>query len=156
MCLLWSTNWVFISQKTTFFIVTAVNTRCLSRWTGTPSCESQCYVANTVSVFPKRALATWQSSPGVCLTVVTAHCSVSCCFLGPLPAVKLAGAWLGSRCHWAYNLERCCCLQCCNSLSSVFMASRLRGRHPRNRGSTPSRRKKLFTCSQRAGLENWD
>jgi hypothetical protein len=24
MCLLWSTNWVFISQKTTFFIVTAV------------------------------------------------------------------------------------------------------------------------------------
>jgi hypothetical protein len=26
MCLLWSTNWVFISQKTTFFIVTAVKT----------------------------------------------------------------------------------------------------------------------------------
>jgi hypothetical protein len=24
MCLLWSTNWVFISQETTFFIVTAV------------------------------------------------------------------------------------------------------------------------------------
>jgi hypothetical protein len=26
MCLLWGTNWVFISQKTTFFIVTAVKT----------------------------------------------------------------------------------------------------------------------------------
>jgi hypothetical protein len=26
MCLLWSTNWVFISQKTIFFIVTAGNT----------------------------------------------------------------------------------------------------------------------------------
>jgi hypothetical protein len=26
MCLLWSTNWFFISQKTTFFIVTAVKT----------------------------------------------------------------------------------------------------------------------------------
>jgi hypothetical protein len=26
MCFLWCTNWVFISQKTAFFIVTAVNT----------------------------------------------------------------------------------------------------------------------------------
>jgi hypothetical protein len=26
MCLLWSTNWGFISQKTTFFIVTTVKT----------------------------------------------------------------------------------------------------------------------------------
>jgi hypothetical protein len=31
MCLLWDTNWVFISQKTTFFIVTAVETSNLTQ-----------------------------------------------------------------------------------------------------------------------------
>jgi hypothetical protein len=32
MCLLWCTNWVFISQKTAFFIVIAVKTSNLTRW----------------------------------------------------------------------------------------------------------------------------
>jgi hypothetical protein len=33
MCFLRNTNWVFISQKTTFFIVTAVKTSDLARQT---------------------------------------------------------------------------------------------------------------------------
>jgi hypothetical protein len=31
MCLLWGTHWVFISQRTTIFIVTAVNTSALTQ-----------------------------------------------------------------------------------------------------------------------------
>jgi hypothetical protein len=39
MCLLCSTNWVFISQKTTFFIVTAVKTSNLTTVESVRSCS---------------------------------------------------------------------------------------------------------------------
>jgi hypothetical protein len=48
MCLLWSTNWVCISQKTTFFIVTAVKTsnltiqNVITDWIWTNFCLYRC------------------------------------------------------------------------------------------------------------------
>jgi hypothetical protein len=44
MCLLWSTNWVFISQKTTFFIVTAVKVSnlILDKLSHKPTCACVC------------------------------------------------------------------------------------------------------------------
>jgi hypothetical protein len=59
MCLLSSTNWVFISQKTTFFIVTAVNTSNLTRLihfgqTESSSCNLQNAQAGVTSPRPLR------------------------------------------------------------------------------------------------------
>jgi hypothetical protein len=49
MCPLWSTNWVFISQKTTFFIVTAVKASYITRTT-------RCYVPELRTLEPRTAV----------------------------------------------------------------------------------------------------
>jgi hypothetical protein len=53
MCLLWSTNWVFIYQKTTFFIVTAVRPQILhiivtSLWGKCGNCCPSCAIQTVI------------------------------------------------------------------------------------------------------------
>jgi hypothetical protein len=71
MCLLWSTNWGFISQKTTFFIVSAVRTWNLNNewlWWRRPAAVYPTRRVTVSSVLPPtaRSATLWPRSQSTC------------------------------------------------------------------------------------------